>query len=112
MGHPGSVAIRRIFALSACVVPLAAAAILSASPADAQRPDLRSMSCAQAQGLIASRGAVVMSTGQFTFDRFVANASFCTREEVTRRAYTPTGDNPRCALGLRCEPRMRRFSRD
>ena len=51
--------------------------LLFADAASAQRPNTVTMTCAQAQGLLASRGALVMSTGGHTFDRFVASGRFC-----------------------------------
>jgi hypothetical protein len=83
--------------------------ILTASSAAAQRPDLRNMSCGQAQALLQSRGAVVMSTGRHTYDRFVAHAGYCIHGEITRQAWVATGDNPRCVLGFRCEIPFPRF---
>ncbi len=91
---------------------VAATLLLAATPAGAQRPDLRAMSCPQAQALVASRGAVVMTTGQFTFERFVAHRGFCQREETTRRAWANTGDGVRCNVAYRCEFRVRRFQSD
>lgn len=46
--------------------------LLSAAPSYAQRPSTLSMSCAEAQGVVASQGAIVLSTGRHTYDRFVA----------------------------------------
>ena len=91
---------------------LAATLLLAATPAEAQRPDLRAMSCPQAQALVASRGAVVMTTGQFTFERFVAHRGFCQREEKTRRAWATTGDGVRCNIAYRCDSRFRLFPND
>ena len=93
----------------ALIPMLALAPLLLSAPAEAQRPDLRAMSCAQAQALAASRGAVVMTTGQFTFERFVANQSYCTREETVRRAQVTAADGG-CVIAYRCVPRNRRFS--
>ncbi|PVB60205.1 hypothetical protein [Labrenzia sp. 011] len=78
-----------------------AGAVLTLSalqPAGAQsgRPDSRSMTCAQVQSLIAQRGAVVLSTGQYTFDRYVANRNACQHGEILKRDYVPTKDNNRC----------------
>ncbi|TYC67994.1 hypothetical protein FMN63_18360 [Stappia sp. BW2] len=87
-----------IAALAAC-----GAVLVTALPSAAQsgRPNSTAMSCGQAQSLINQRGAVVMSTGRYTFDRYVANRSFCQHGEVTRRAYIPTKDNAKCYV-LRC----------
>lgn len=76
----------------------AALALSAVQPAAAQsgRPDTRSMSCAQVQALISQRGGVVLSTGQYTFDRYVANRNFCQHGEILKRDYVPTKDNNRC----------------
>lgn len=91
-------------------VLLAAVLSLSATATAAQgRPDTTAMSCRQAAGLVASRGAVVLSTGQpDLYDRFVRDQSYCTRERTTQPAYEPTADSPSCFIGYRCiqdEPR-------
>jgi hypothetical protein len=87
-----------IAALTAC-----GAVLVTALPSAAQsgRPNSTTMSCGQAQSMINQRGAVVMSTGRYTFDRYVANRSFCQHGEVTRRDYIPTKDNAKCYV-LRC----------
>ncbi|MFN3890507.1 MAG: hypothetical protein ACK4MV_08925 [Beijerinckiaceae bacterium] len=98
----------------AVTVLLAAPALGGASSgALAQgRPSTLNMSCAQAQGLVASRGAIVLSTGQFTYDRFVSNQTFCTPEEELIPTWAPTRDNPQCMVGFRCEMRRNwRFDR-
>jgi len=40
------------------------------------------MTCAQAQALVTTTGAIVMSTGQYTYERFVAHRGFCRHGEV------------------------------
>lgn len=54
------------------------------------------MTCADVQSLIRQHGAVVISTGQYTFDRYVANLNFCQHGEVLKRDYVPTRDTNRC----------------
>ena len=79
--------------------------LISAVPqADAQsrRPLSTAMTCAQAQSMINQRGAVVMSTGQYTFDRYVSNRNFCQHGEFLKRDSVPTKDNNRCFV-QRCE---------
>jgi hypothetical protein len=46
------------------------------------RPDSRQMSCAQVQNLIVQNGAVVLTTGQFTYDRYVASRQFCSHPNI------------------------------
>jgi len=60
------------------------------------------VSCAQAQALVRTQGAVVLGTGGPTYDRFVASQAFCVREETTRQAFVPTIDTPQCPVGFRC----------
>lgn len=93
---------------SQTLVPaLAAGAALTAlalTCATAQaRPDTRSMSCAQAQAFIQQNGAVVMSTGPYTYSRFVADRRYCPHYEILKPNYGPTRDNPQCPVGYRCE---------
>ncbi|MEJ8476264.1 hypothetical protein [Roseibium algae] len=55
-------------ALGSCV-------LLASTAANGQaRPDTRDMTCTQAQALVKQRGEVVMTTGQYTFERFIADA--------------------------------------
>ncbi|GAB4528911.1 MAG: hypothetical protein Tsb0019_30840 [Roseibium sp.] len=76
---------------------------LTAAEAQSGRPNTTTMTCAQVQSMINQRGAVVMSTGRHTFDRYVANRSFCAHGEYLRRDYVPTRDNNRCYV-QRCDP--------
>ena len=77
--------------------------VLAASPARAQgRPSTTAMTCAQATGLVARAGGVVLGTGGYTYDRFVAHRGFCEVTEVTKRAFRPTRDNPACLVGYTC----------
>ena len=82
---------------------LAALVILSASEALAQRPSTLSMSCSQAQSLVARRGAVVLSTGRYTYDRFVASGGYCLHGEYADNAWAPTRDASHCQLGYTCK---------
>jgi hypothetical protein len=85
------------------LVPFVLAMTLSISPAVAARPNATAMTCAQAAATVAQAGAVVMSTGQHTYERFVASAQYCVRHEITRPGYSPTRDSPRCQVGYVCE---------
>ncbi|WP_305987661.1 hypothetical protein [Roseibium sp. MMSF_3544] len=94
-------------------VTLAAAGFmfLAAQPADAQsgRPDSRAMSCAQVQSMVNQRGAVVLSTGRNTFDRYVANRSYCQHGEVARNDYVPSKDSRRCFVRRCVDPQSLLF---
>ena len=71
------------------------------------RPSTLSMTCRQAQSLLASKGAVVMTTGAHTYDRFVTQQTYCMTAEWGYAATAPTKDRPSCQLGYTCstEPR-------
>ena len=72
------------------------------------RPDLRKMACAEAQEMVQRLGAVVFTTGQFTYSRFVANQSYCERGQITYPQYGATRDNPQCFVAYECrEPIFR-----
>lgn len=68
------------------------------------RPDSRRMTCNQAYNLVQRHGAVVMSTGRYTFERVVADRRWCQFEEVTQRFLVPTRDDRRCRVGYKCVP--------
>lgn len=71
------------------------------------RPSSVTMSCGQAAQLVLSRGALVLGTGGQTYDRFVADRSFCEPTETVRRAFVPTRDRPNCSVGYTCrEPSL------
>ena len=73
-----------------------------ATPALAQRPDTRSMTCQQASALVANRGAVVLSTGPDIYDRYVASERLCWSGYYGRPAFVPTRDQPNCVIGYYC----------
>jgi hypothetical protein len=90
---------------------LTVAFFLLATAAFAQsRPSTLRMSCAQAQGLVASRGSIVLSTGPYTFNRFVAGGGFCFLGEVAEAEWVRTADSPQCFIGYKCTPRARPFN--
>jgi len=66
------------------------------------RPSTLNMSCGQARGVVASRGAVVLSTGRFTYDRYVIDRNFCEINETIEPVWVPTADTPQCPIGYRC----------
>ncbi len=74
---------------------------LLAGPAMAQvGPMTPAMTCSQTRGLIASRGAIVLSTSPTTYDRFVAHAGFCQYNESAALAWVPTRDTPQCPVAV------------
>ena len=55
-------------------------------------PTTLAMTCAQAAGIVASQGAVVLRTGSTTYDRYVRDGSFCALQETARLAWVKTAD--------------------
>src|ERR671911_111035 len=79
---------------------LAAGGMLIATSATAQpRPSTLQMTCGQAAALIASQGGVVLGTGGYTYDRFVAHRGFCLRSEVAQTVWVPTRDTRTATCG-------------
>ena len=78
------------------------ALLLAASTASAQRPSTLGMSCGEARGVVLSHGAIVLSTGTHTYDRFVAAPGFCPLGNWASPATAPTADAAQCPLGYVC----------
>jgi len=71
-----------------------------------------SMSCGQARAIVAQHGGVVLYTGQYTYDRYVADRSFCAPGQVTKPAWVPTRDTAQCYVGETCiDPDVDRLMR-
>ncbi len=82
----------------------ALACICVADPAVAQQMTMTTkMSCAAARQIVSTRGAIVLSTGEATYDRFVSSQQFCQRDEITKPAWVPAADQRQCFIGYRCE---------
>jgi hypothetical protein len=94
--------------LTAAIATLAVLATASASFA---RPDARTMTCYQTQALIESQGAAVITTGQHTYERFVAHDGYCYHPEVRHITYIDTRDTDQCPV-YHCERPIRPFFDD
>jgi len=81
------------------------AALLAATSVAQARPSTLDMSCAEAAATVASYGAAVLSTGPYTYDRFVVHNGFCLPTEDAKPASAPTLDTPYCNLGYTCDER-------
>src|SRR4051812_13269834 len=79
-----------------------ATAMLTTAAVAQNRPSTTAMTCQQAAGLVYARGAIVLGTGGYTYDRFVRDRSFCQVTEALESAWVPTRDTPTC-----CAPRRR-----
>ena len=73
-------------------------ALVAAAGTAFARPDTRSMTCQQTQRLIIRSGAVVLTTGPHTYDRYVAGFRYCSRPNAPVRTYVPTRDYDNCPV--------------
>lgn len=88
----------------------ALALIALGSSSQAQpRPSTVTMPCGVSSQLVMSRGAIVLGTGGYTYDRFVRDVSFCEVGEYTQPAFVPSLDTPKCFVGYRCRTGPRDF---
>ena len=60
------------------------------------------MGCGSVTALVAAQGAVVLGTGGHSYDRFVANGSYCERGQGSEPAFERTTDKAQCLIGYRC----------
>ncbi|WP_245571789.1 hypothetical protein [Microvirga subterranea] len=67
------------------------------------RPSTVNRPCIASRQLVIARGAIVLGTGGFTYDRFVRDSSFCEVGEYAQPAYVPSLDTPQCFVGYRCK---------
>jgi predicted sugar kinase len=87
------------------------AAALTATSA-AARPSTLNMSCGEAAATVARAGAIVLSTGANTYQRFVVHGGYCEPGQITKPGLAPTIDSPGCDVGYICEEREIRFRHD
>lgn len=84
--------------LASALAPLAGAAMA--------RPDVRTMYCADARELVFRKGAIVVTTGDTTYERFVEGQRQCQPfDEIAVPAVAETRDNPECWIGSVCRNR-------
>ena len=78
-----------------------------ASTASAQTQlDARSVPCAHLAATVRNRGAVVISSGPYTYDRYVTGGQFCVRPEIAVPAWISTVDAGQCFVGYVCRDRL------
>ena len=82
-------------------------AVALAPPAEA-RPNTTTMSCNQARSLVRAHGGIVLSTGRYTYDRYVAAPYYCDQDEWGRAASVPTLSGS-CPVGYICKPAFLEF---
>jgi hypothetical protein len=79
--------------------------LAATSIADA-RPSTVTMTCGQAAATVAKAGAIVLTTGEFTYERFVATGGFCLPGEITEPGIAPTTDSGNCQVGYVCRQQL------
>lgn len=84
--------------MSIAVLTGLAAALAGAGIAQGQRPDARAMSCDEARALVRANGAVVLTTGRHTYDRYVADGRYCSIGEAAVPQAIRTRDGEGCFL--------------
>jgi hypothetical protein len=85
----------------------AAAALLVGSGAIAQvRPATPALTCAAAADLVARSGAIVLTTGPYTYDFIVRDGGFCPLATTPKATFETTLDNPKCFVGYVCRDRF------
>lgn len=67
------------------------------------RPQSPTLSCAANRQSVLANGAIVLGTGGYTYDRFVAHRGFCQFDEFADPAWVPARDTPQCFVGYRCK---------
>ncbi|WP_096175687.1 hypothetical protein [Cohaesibacter sp. ES.047] len=83
---------------------LALALVTYAAPSlAAERVDSQSMTAPQVKQLIKDQGSVILSTGQYNFDRYVANDSHCYIGEKAEAAFVPTANSSSSFVGYTCK---------
>jgi hypothetical protein len=84
-------------------VEILIASLFIIAPASAQRPSTLSMSCGEARAIVASHGAIVLSTGAHLYNRYVRAPGFCGLGNWAERATVPTADVRQCPVGYICQ---------
>jgi hypothetical protein len=62
----------------------------------------RDMTCAQAAGIVASQGSVVLYTGPTTYDRYLRHPSLCGPGLTGQPVSVRTADVDQCPVGFTC----------
>jgi hypothetical protein len=94
----------RVRGLAASVAAILAASL--AIDAAQARTDLRTISCVDAREQVFLNGAVVFTTSDTTYQRFVEGQRQCQpSDEIAVPAIAATRDNPECWVGYTCRNR-------
>jgi len=82
--------------LISCVILLAGFTVAEA------RPNTMDLTCSQARALVHSHRSILLSTGRYTYDRYVVSVGFCPSGDYARNAYVQTRDRKSCRIGYTC----------
>ncbi|GAA0779940.1 hypothetical protein E1180_06425 [Roseibium denhamense] len=97
--------------IAVAVSVLVFAALSGTAGAQSGRPDTRTMTCDQVRALIQRSGAIVLTTGQNTFDRYAYSRASCfSPQQVLRNDWVQTKDVSKCFVKRCADPQ--RFPRD
>lgn len=77
---------------------LAALVAITVTGSALARPDTRAMTCAQVQNLIVRSGAIVLTTGRHTYDRYIAGYNYCPHPNVPTATTVATRDTGHCPV--------------
>ena len=78
---------------------------LSADALAQSHPLTSRISCAQARGLVAAQGSIVLNTSSLTYERYPRGNCDCVLGETTDPAWVPTVDTAQCPIASRCATR-------
>jgi len=77
--------------------------LLTASSTSAlAAPFTTQMTCAQARGIVAQQGSVVLHESALIYDRYVSNRGHCQVTQATQPAFIRTRDAAACPVGSTC----------
>lgn len=79
-----------------CVILLAGFTVAKA------RPNTLSLTCSQAQSMVRSHRSILLSTGTYTYDRYVVSVAFCPSGDYAKNANVQTRDRKSCRIGYTC----------
>jgi len=75
--------------------------LASITIADA-RPLTTNLTCSQVQSMVRSQRSILLSTGKYTYDRYVISGTYCPYGDFAKNAYVQTRDRKSCRIGYTC----------
>lgn len=58
--------------------------------------------CGGIRAVVRSQGYILIPTGGGNAQRYVLDERYCAGDQITKPAWLPTADNPRCFVGYTC----------